>query len=94
MTTVPTADEICWVEEPNGSATTDWNAMDLTHLLGRVEEYIRRYVVLSDDQAVAVTLWIMHTHTIGAVDCTPYLHITAATKRARIIFNQENSIWR
>lgn len=82
MTTVPTADEICWVEEPNGSATTDWNAMDLTHLLGRVEEYIRRYVVLSDDQALAVTLWVAHTHTIGAADCTPYLHITAATKRA------------
>jgi len=82
VTTVPTADEICWADQPDRTVTTDRRAVDLSQLLRRVEHYIRRYVVLSDDQAVAVTLWTMHTHTIKSADCTPYLHVTAATKRA------------
>lgn len=44
--------------------------------------FIRRYVVLTDDQAVSLTLWSAHTHAIAAADCTPYLQITSATKRA------------
>ena len=51
-------------------------------LLTAVCGFVRRYVVLSDDQSVAATLWAAHTHAIEAADCTPYLHVTAATKRA------------
>ena len=51
-------------------------------ILHDVQVFIRRYVVLSDEQSIAVTLWAAHTHVIAAADCTPYLQITSATKRA------------
>ena len=47
-----------------------------------VSNYIRRYVVLTDPQADTVTLWVAHTWAFEAADCTPYLQITSATKRA------------
>jgi hypothetical protein len=37
--------------------------------------------VLSDDQAVAVTLWTAHTHVVDAFECTAYLNVKSATKR-------------
>ena len=54
----------------------------LSTLLADVQTYIRRYVVLTDVQAVAVTLWVLHTHVIEACDCTPYLQVSSATARA------------
>ena len=35
-----------------------------------VERFVRRFVALSDPQAVAVTLWVAHTHEIEAADTT------------------------
>jgi hypothetical protein len=58
------------------------NRVVLGVLLDGVEAFVRRYVVLNDEQGVAVTLWIAHTHAIAAADCTPYLQINSATKRA------------
>lgn len=55
--------------------------VNLATLLTDVETMLRRHVVLSDDQAVAITLWTAHTHAIEAADCTPYLQITSVTKR-------------
>jgi hypothetical protein len=55
--------------------------IDLPDLLWNVQEYVRRYVVLSFDQGVMVALWIAHTHVIEAFDMTPYLHISSAVKR-------------
>ncbi len=54
----------------------------LAEILHDVRAYVRRYVVLTDAQALAVTLWTAHTHAIGGADCTPYLHLTSATKRS------------
>jgi hypothetical protein len=54
----------------------------LRDTLHAIEAFIRRYVVLTDDQALVVALWVAHTHAIDAADCTPYLQITSATKRA------------
>lgn len=51
-------------------------------LLDGTQRFIRRFVVLSDHQAAAVTLWIAHTHAIKAADVTPYLAITSPEKRA------------
>jgi hypothetical protein len=54
---------------------------DLTPLAGwlcRAQEFIRRFVVLSDDQALAVVLWAAHTHAFDAAYATPYLSITSA----------------
>src|SRR5688500_78372 len=57
-------------------------AQTLSLILADVEHYIRRYVVLSEHQSAAVTLWALHTHTIEAFEYTPYLRIGSATKRA------------
>lgn len=55
---------------------------DLGQHLTRVERFIRRFVVLSSDQALAMTLWVAHTHVIDAFDCTPYIQVSSATPRA------------
>jgi Protein of unknown function (DUF3631) len=54
----------------------------LAETLHWVEHFIRRYVVLSTDAAAAVALWVAHTHTMDAAECTPYLQINSATKRS------------
>jgi hypothetical protein len=64
------------------SAMAPQAARGLDALLDDICLYIRRYVVVTDHQATAVALWTSHTHAIQAADCTPYLQITSATKRA------------
>lgn len=56
--------------------------MPLAAVLIALRRYIRRYVVVTADQATATTLWAAHTHAIEAADCTAYLHVTSATPRA------------
>jgi Protein of unknown function (DUF3631) len=46
--------------------------------LHRAEDFIRRFVVLSDDQACAIVLWIAHTYAFKAAVATPYLAISSA----------------
>lgn len=64
------------------TATVQDAAGGLDGLLTTLVVWLRRYVVVTDAQAAAITLWIAHTHAINAFDCTPYLQITSATKRA------------
>ncbi len=59
-----------------------FDALAFGRVLFDVDGFIRRYVVLTDDQVVAADLWTAHTHAIQAFDCTPYLQVTSATKRA------------
>ena len=56
-------------------------ARDLACLLDDVARYIRRYVILSDAQARACTLWVMHCHAFAAAEATPYLNVTSAVKQ-------------
>src|SRR5262249_22190884 len=58
------------------------NSVRLARLLTSITHFIRRYVVITDAQGVASALWVAHTHAFNAADCTPYLLITSATKRA------------
>src|SRR5215204_2550337 len=51
-------------------------------ILEDLRVFIRRFVVLTDAQADAVTLWVAHTHPIEAFSCTPYLAITSGEKRS------------
>jgi uncharacterized protein DUF3631 len=44
--------------------------------------FVRRFVVLSDEQTAAVVLWIVHTHAFDAAHATGYLAITSAEKRS------------
>ena len=43
--------------------------------------YLRRYVVLSDPQAQACALWVVHAHAFAVAEATPYLNITSAVKQ-------------
>jgi hypothetical protein len=52
-----------------------------TELLDQLVAAVRRYVVLGHHAAVAVALWILHTHAFGAFWITPRLAITSPTKR-------------
>ena len=54
----------------------------LDHTLTDVEAFIRRYVVVTDHQAVAVALWVLHTYAIDVADTTPYLAVTSPEKRS------------
>ena len=51
-------------------------------LLKDVSRFLRRFIVMSDHQGVAVTLWVAHTHAFEAADVTPYLTVTSALKRS------------
>lgn len=51
-------------------------------LLEAIREFVSRYVVFEKaEQAVAVSLWIAHSHVIEAADCTPYMAITSPEPR-------------
>src|SRR5215217_5859303 len=50
----------------------------LVNLIG----FIRRFVVLSEAQALLIALWIVHTHALDAADTTAYLNIWSAEKRS------------
>lgn len=50
-------------------------------VLGEVERFLRRFMVMTEAQFAAVTLWIAHTHAIDACVFTPYLWIGSAEKR-------------
>jgi hypothetical protein len=56
-----------------GVAETGW-------LLEKVIPQIRRFVVMSDDQALAVGLWVLHTWAVEAADCAPYLDVSSPTR--------------
>jgi len=56
--------------------------VNLGRLLDATELHLRRYVVLTDDQACAVTLWTAHTWAIDFAYCTPYLDIHSPEKRS------------
>jgi Protein of unknown function (DUF3631)/Bifunctional DNA primase/polymerase, N-terminal/Primase C terminal 1 (PriCT-1) len=50
-------------------------------ILQDVVSMIRRFVGVSDAQAVVIGLWVLHTHAVAASDVTPYVAITSAEKR-------------
>src|SRR5262245_13954240 len=54
----------------------------LDRWLRRVESFLRRFVVLTDDQACAVVLWTAMTHAIAAFVVVAYLSITSPEKRS------------
>lgn len=51
-------------------------------LLDEVASLVRRFVVLSPEQADAIALFVAHTHAIAAAEATPYLSITSPEKRS------------
>jgi hypothetical protein len=55
---------------------------DIGLVLNEAAAFLRRYVVLTPEQATAVTLWSFHTHALDAADVSPYLHVTSPEKRS------------
>src|SRR5215213_4517433 len=51
-------------------------------VLVRLIAFIRRFVALTQDQALLIVLWIVHTHSFGAAETTSYLNIRSAEKRS------------
>jgi hypothetical protein len=51
-------------------------------LLDAVVAFVRRFVVMSDEQAATVALWVAHTHAFDAFDFTPYLFVTSAERES------------
>ena len=51
-------------------------------LLTKITGFIRRYVVMSEDEALAVALWVLHTHTFAVADVSPTISINSAEKRS------------
>ena len=44
--------------------------------------FVRRYVVLTDEQSLAVVLWVAHVFAFPAASTTLYLHVSSATPRS------------
>jgi hypothetical protein len=67
-------------EMPNGNG----HALRLSgsDLLCRLAAYVRRYVVLTEEQADLIAIWIIHTYALDAADTTPYLEVVSAEKRS------------
>jgi hypothetical protein len=55
---------------------------DTAQLLDELVAYIRRFVVLTEDQAVICAVWILHTHVFQAAEFTAYLNINSAVMRS------------
>jgi len=54
-----------------------------THqLLDAVEAFLRRYVVVSDDAATVLALFVLHSHAFEAAHATPYLVVLSPERRA------------
>src|SRR5262245_50180528 len=51
-------------------------------ILEDLVRFLQRFVILNQEQAEAIALWIAHAFAIEAFDSTPYLWITSAEKRS------------
>jgi hypothetical protein len=68
---------------------------ELAPLLDDVSTFVRRYVVLSSQQADAIALWDAHTHAFAGAETTPYLSVRSPEKRSgktRLLEVQENLV--
>jgi Protein of unknown function (DUF3631) len=54
---------------------------ELARLLNRVEAFFTRYVAVGAFEAIAITLWIVHTWVLDAFDATGYLEIRSPVRR-------------
>ena len=55
--------------------------MALATVLALIDAFIRKYVVLTTEQAHAIALWVAHTYLFDAAEATPYSSITSAVWR-------------
>jgi hypothetical protein len=69
------------IAQPAGP-TADASNEGLAAVLEPLVTFIRRFVILTPEQATAIGLWVIHTHAIAAAVYKAYLQITSATAEA------------
>ena len=65
---------------PAEPITPDRASTLAAELLTTIKSWITGYVIVSEEQATILAVWVLHTYVLAAADITPYLHITAAEK--------------
>lgn len=69
-------DNACWIGFQGVCSVTGQELID------KWIAFLRRYVVMSDAQALVVALWAIHTWVYDRFAVTPYLEVVATTKRS------------
>jgi Protein of unknown function (DUF3631) len=82
MATEPSRPDVAAVVQLLHETNPETLPLQGQRLLHELVVFLRRFVVMSNAQADAVALWIVHTHAFGAADTTPYLSVTSAEKRS------------
>ena len=62
-----------------------WNPPEevpLADILDELQYLLRRFVVMNQEEADALALWVCHTYAFDVTNTTPYIRITASEKRA------------
>jgi hypothetical protein len=54
---------------------------DIAATLDAAAGFVRRFVVLSEEQLAAIALFAFHTYATDAAETTPYLSVTSALPR-------------
>ena len=62
--------------------TPEWIHTEGRELLDSVMGFTRRFVALTEAQAIVAALWTAHTHAMEVADCTPYLSVNSAEKQS------------
>jgi uncharacterized protein DUF3631 len=65
----------------SASAASAIRAPSSRRLVPELVTFVRRYVVMPDEQLLVVALWIIHTHCVEAFEQTPYLSVTSPEKQ-------------
>jgi Protein of unknown function (DUF3631) len=55
---------------------------DLARVLDHAAAFVRRFVVVTDEQSATLALWTFHTWALEAADVTPYIAISSPEKRS------------
>ncbi len=55
----------------------DQSPASASELLEICRTLILRYIVLSEDQAVILAVWSLHTHVFHVAEVTPYVHVSS-----------------
>lgn len=68
----------------------------VTGVTDRVKSYLNRFMVVTDWQADAVALFVLHTYCIEAATYTPYLHVWSAEResgKSTLLDIMKNLVW-
>jgi hypothetical protein len=62
------------VDDPKVCANVE---RETSELLEEAYRWVRRYIILSDQQAVILAVWVLHTYTYESAEVAVYIHVTA-----------------